>query len=549
MMSQRSNKIIVSELYTNRWNASIRTFSTISIRNYISIQHRYNYTSNRFCHKNKSFCYTTIPIHRRRQQQEQVQGYRPQRVVRYFNSLFGVPYQQLQQRQEQRLPPVDRVHRSFTVRTGENNSEVPSTQEGNDHVNANESPNNNHNTSVLQQSPLPVTLFTEDEIMIRDTVRQWCQEKLLPLVRKMDNQSYIDDTILQDLFALGYMSIEIPTSYPNGSGLNFTSTILIIEEMARIDPSIAILVDIHNTLIITAIQKYGTPQQQQYYLSRLGTYNYVSAFCLSESTSGSDAFALQTTATLSDDGSYYTINGTKSWISNAQYANVFIVFANIDPKNLGYKGITAFIIDKEEHDGQSIIISPPERKLGLRASSTCQITFDHVQVDASKCVLGQVGMGYKYCIELLNEGRIGIAAQQLGIAKACLYEIGIPYMMERKQFDQVIGTFQGMQHQYAAAATDIYACETMIYNTCRLKEHGHNFIKEASMCKYYTAKIAQQITNQTIDWLGGIGYTDSTLAEKMYRDVKVGSIYEGTTNIQLQTIAKLLMKEYLDKKS
>jgi short-chain 2-methylacyl-CoA dehydrogenase len=315
----------------------------------------------------------------------------------------------------------------------------------------------------------------------------------------------------------------------------------VVEEIARIDPSIAILVDIHNTLTINAIRTWGTEQQQEQWLSRLAT-DTVSAFCLSESTSGSDAFALQTTATISPDQSYYILNGTKSWISNAQQAGVFIVFANVNPNELGYKGITAFIVDATTSTS-GITIGKPENKLGLRASSTCQVIFDHVKVDAS-CVLGEVGMGYKYCIQILNEGRIGIAAQQLGIAKACLYDIALPYMMERKQFNQSIASFQGMQHQYALAATEIHAAETMIYNACRLKEQNMNFVKEASMCKYYAANVAERTASKTIEWLGGIGYTKDMLAEKFYRDCKVGSIYEGTSNIQLQTIAKLLMSEY-----
>jgi short-chain 2-methylacyl-CoA dehydrogenase len=391
--------------------------------------------------------------------------------------------------------------------------------------------------SLLRISP--ITVFTEDETIIRDTVKEWGRTKLLPLVRSMDNEGSISPTVLQDLFDQGYMSIEIPTQYTNGSGLNFTSAILVIEEIARIDPSIAILVDIHNTLTINAIRLWGTAQQQQEWLPKLAT-NTVSSFCLSEANSGSDAFALQTTATISPDQSYYTLDGIKSWISNAQQATMFLMFANVDV-SMGYKGITAFLIDTTTTEG--ITICPPENKLGLRASSTCQIIFDNVKIDACN-VLGEVGMGYKYCIQILNEGRIGIAAQQLGIAKACLYDIALPYMMERKQFNQPIGTFQGMQHQYALAATEIHATETMIYNACRMKEMNMNFVKEASMCKYYAANVAERTASKTIEWLGGIGYTKDMLAEKFYRDCKVGSIYEGTSNIQLQTIAKILMTEY-----
>ena len=407
--------------------------------------------------------------------------------------------------------------------------------------------NESLSSSVLSSSHrLPITTFTDDEIMIRDAVRHWGKTTLLPVVRDMDTHGSISSNIIQDLFDLGYMGIEVPDTISGGAGLNFTSAILAIEEIARIDPSVAILVDIHNTLTINAIRRWGTELQQESWLPRLATKT-VSAFCLSESQSGSDAFALQTTATLSADQSYYTIRGTKSWISNAETAGIFIVFANINPSQLGYKGITAFIVDattiSSDDDGGSIVIGKPENKLGLRASSTCQVTFDNLKVNVNN-VLGEVGMGYKYCIEILNEGRIGIAAQQLGIAKACLYDIALPYMIERKQFQQSIATFQGMQHQYALAATEIHAAETMIYNACRMKENNMNFIKEASMCKYYAATIAERTASKTIEWLGGIGFTKDMLAEKFYRDCKVGSIYEGTSNIQLQTIAKLLMSEY-----
>lgn len=394
----------------------------------------------------------------------------------------------------------------------------------------------------------PITSFTEDELMIRNTVRKWGQATLLPVVREMDRNGSISSNIIQDLFDNAYMGIEVSDTIPGGSGLNFTTAIIVIEEIARIDPSVAILVDIHNTLTINAIRRWGTKQQQELWLPRLAT-NTISAFCLSESHSGSDAFALGTTATVSEDQSYYIINGTKSWISNAQEAGIFIVFANINPTKLGYKGITAFLVDatnvsSNNDDGRgSILIGKPENKLGLRASSTCQVTFNNLKVDATN-VLGDVGMGYKYCIEILNEGRIGIAAQQLGIAKACLYDIALPYMIERKQFGQSIATFQGMQHQYALVATEIHAAETMIYNACRMKESNMNFIKEASMCKYYSATVAERTASKTIEWLGGIGYTKDMLAEKFYRDCKVGSIYEGTSNIQLQTIAKLLLTKY-----
>lgn len=382
----------------------------------------------------------------------------------------------------------------------------------------------------------PVTVFTEDETMIRDAVRQWARDDLLPVVREMDDEASLRPEILQALFDQGYMGMEIPTEY-GGSGLSFTSACLAVEEISRVDPSVAILVDIHNTLTNNAVRFWGSQDLQERWLPKLAA-DTVSSFCLSEAGSGSDAFAMKMTAVESPDNSYYTLNGTKLWISNAKQAGVFLVFANANP-SAGYKGITAFMVDAAS---EGITVGKPENKLGLRASSTCPLTFENVNVDA-KDILGEVGMGYKYCINILNEGRIGIASQQIGIAKGC-FDIVMPYLSERKQFGQAIGDFQGMQHQYAAAATEIHAAEVMVYNACRLKEAGLPFVKEASMAKYYASKVAENTASKTIEWLGGIGFTKDLLAEKFYRDCKVGSIYEGTSNIQLQTIAKLLQIEY-----
>ncbi|CAB9526529.1 Short/branched chain specific acyl-CoA dehydrogenase, mitochondrial (Partial), partial [Seminavis robusta] len=328
----------------------------------------------------------------------------------------------------------------------------------------------------LTEKTSPITVFTEDEQMTRDAVRQWAREELQPIVRDMDNEAKLRPEILQALFDQGFMGMEIPAEY-NGSELSFTSACLAVEEISRVDPSTAILVDIHNTLNNNAVRFWGSEDLQKQWLPRLAT-DTASSFCLSEADSGSDAFAMKTTATASPDGSYYTINGTKLWISNAKEAGVFLLFANADPSK-GYKGITAFMVDANT---EGIHVGKPENKLGLKASSTCPLTFENVQVDASQ-VLGEVGLGYKYCINILNEGRIGIAAQQIGIAKGCLYDIALPYMMERKQFGSAIGDFQGMQHQYAQMATEIHAAEVMMYNACRLKEAGLPFVKEASMVK------------------------------------------------------------------
>lgn len=382
----------------------------------------------------------------------------------------------------------------------------------------------------------PITRFTEDEEMTKDMARQWADQELRPIVREMDDEAKLRPEILDSLFQCGFMGMEIPEEH-GGSDMSFTSACLAIEEISRVDPSVSILVDIHNTLTNNAVRFWGSPELQRKWLPRLST-DTVSSFCLSEAGSGSDAFAMKTTATASDDGSYYTINGSKLWISSAKEAGVFLVFANAEPSK-GYKGITAFMVDATT---PGITVGTPEKKLGLRASSTCPVTFDSVKVEAQD-VLGEVGMGYKYCINILNEGRIGIGAQQLGIAKGC-FDIAMPYLNERTQFGTTIGDFQGMQHQYAMIATEIHAVETMTYNACRLKEAGAPFVKEASMVKLYSSQVAERAASKCIEWLGGIGFTQDLLAEKFYRDCKVGSIYEGTSNMQLQTIAKLIQAEY-----
>jgi len=394
-----------------------------------------------------------------------------------------------------------------------------------------------NDSSLSLSRHAPVTIFSEDETMTRDAVRQWARDEVAPLVRSMDDQGRLDPNLLQSLFAQGFMGLEISEEL-GGSGLNFTSACLVVEEISRVDPSLGILVDIHNTLTNNAVRFWGSNSLQEQWLPRLAT-DTISSFCLSEAGSGSDAFSMKTTATPSDDASYYTIQGTKLWISNAKEAGVFLLFANAEPSK-GYKGITAFMVDAST---EGIAVGTPERKLGLKASSTCPVTFDNVKVDASR-VLGQVGQGYKYCINILNEGRIGIASQQIGIAKACLYDIALPYLQERTQFGTAIGDFQGMQHQYAMIATEIHAAEVMTYNACRLKEAGLPFVKEASMVKLYASQVAERTASKTIEWLGGIGFTQDMLAEKFFRDCKVGSIYEGTSNIQLQTIAKLLQADY-----
>lgn len=383
---------------------------------------------------------------------------------------------------------------------------------------------------------LPVTTFTEDEEMVRATARQWANDILKPVVREMDNERKTYPEIIQGLFDNGFMGMEIPEEF-DGSGLNFTSAVLVVEELSRVDPSVSIMVDIHNTLTNNAVRFWGSDALKAKWLPRLAT-DCVSSFALSEADSGTDAFAMKTTASLSNDRSYYTLNGEKLWISNSREAGVFLVFANANP-SLKHKGITAFMVDA---NSEGLHVGKPEKKLGLRASSTCPVVFDNVKVEAAD-VLGEVGLGYKYCINILNEGRIGIAAQQIGIAKGC-FDIAMPYLNERKQFGTRLADFQGMEHQYAQIATEIHAAEVMTYNACRMKENGLPFVKEASMVKLFASQVAEKAASKSIEWLGGVGFTQDLLAEKMYRDCKVGSIYEGTSNIQLQTIAKRIKDEY-----
>ncbi|XP_072883742.1 short/branched chain specific acyl-CoA dehydrogenase, mitochondrial isoform X1 [Hemitrygon akajei] len=380
----------------------------------------------------------------------------------------------------------------------------------------------------------PLQSFTEEEIMMKETVAKFAQERISPLVHKMDEQSHMDESVIAGLFEQGLMGIEIQEKY-GGSESTFFSSILVIEELAKVDPSVAVLCDIQNTLINTLLMKCGTEEQKRKYLPRLAK-DMVGSFCLSEVDSGSDAFSLKTNAEKHKD--YYVINGSKMWISNADFAGVFLVMANANPSD-GYKGITCFIVDK---DTEGLQVGKKENKLGIRASSTCAINFDNVKVPESN-ILGQLGHGYKYAIGMLNEGRIGIAAQMLGLAQGC-FDNTIPYLKQRVQFGKRIYDFQGMQHQISEIATQLEAARLLTYNAARLKEAGRPFIKEACMAKYYTSEIAAKTSAKCIEWMGGVGFTKDYPIEKYYRDCKIGSIYEGTSNIQLNTIAKLIDQEF-----
>lgn len=378
--------------------------------------------------------------------------------------------------------------------------------------------------------------YREEEEMIRETVSKFAADVIAPRVRDMDATSAMDPDVILGLFENGLMGVEAPEEY-GGSGLNFMSACIVIEEIARVDPAVAVVVDIQNTLINNMLRFWGTKELQDKYFPKLISGS-VSSFCLSEVGAGSDAFSLSTKATLSPDGSYYTIEGEKLWISNSEQADVFFVFASVDP-SLGYKGITCFIVEKEFG---GVEVGPKEDKLGIRASSTCPVTFSGCEVPKGN-VLGEVGQGYKYAIEILNEGRIGIGAQMVGLSRGCMDDT-MPFLYEREQFGQAIGDFQGMQHQVAQIATEIEAATALYRSAARMKEAGLPFIKEAAMSKLFTSQVAERTTSKCVEWLGGVGFTKAFLAEKFYRDCKIGAIYEGTSNIQLSTIAKLMRKDY-----
>ncbi|XP_076982434.1 short/branched chain specific acyl-CoA dehydrogenase, mitochondrial isoform X2 [Tamandua tetradactyla] len=380
----------------------------------------------------------------------------------------------------------------------------------------------------------PLQTFTEEEMMIKNTVKKFAQEQIAPLVSTMDENSKMEKSVIQGLFQQGLMGIEVDTKY-GGTGASFFSSVLVIEELAKVDASVAVLCDIQNTIINTLIKKHGTEEQKATYLTKLCTEK-VGSFCLSESGAGSDSFALKTKA--DKKGNYYIINGSKMWISNAEYAGLFLVMANIDP-SIGYKGITCFLVDR---DTEGLHIGKAENKMGIRASSTCPLTFEDVKVPETN-ILGQVGHGYKYAIGSLNEGRIGIAAQMLGLAQGC-FDCTIPYVKERMQFGKRIFDFQGLQHQVSQVATQLEAARLLTYNAARLLEAGRPFIKEASMAKYYASEVAGLTTSKCIEWMGGVGYTKDYPVEKYFRDAKIGTIYEGTSNIQLSTIAKHIDTEY-----
>ncbi len=384
---------------------------------------------------------------------------------------------------------------------------------------------------VSQPAP-PLTLLSEDEQLFQATVRQFAQENIAPLVRTMDEQQHFQPELLPQLFNLGLMGIEIPIEY-GGSGGTFFEAILAVEEISAVDPSVGVLIDVQNTLCINALLRWATPEQKQSWLPRLAA-DTVGAYALSEAGSGSDAFALQMRAEKRGDA--YLLNGQKLWITNAKEAGLFIVFATLDPA-AGYKGITAFLVDSRT---PGLSIGKKEDKLGIRASSTCEIILEDCKVPAAN-VLGEPGKGYKIAIETLNEGRIGIGAQMLGLAQGA-WSHAARYAMERKQFGKAIGEFQAVQFALAEMATEIEATRLLVYNCARLKDHGLPFLKEAAMCKYFSSQVAEKVASMAVEVYGGYGFVKDYPVEKYYRDAKIGKIYEGTSNMQLATIAKLLLE-------
>ncbi|XP_012055626.1 PREDICTED: short/branched chain specific acyl-CoA dehydrogenase, mitochondrial-like [Atta cephalotes] len=388
--------------------------------------------------------------------------------------------------------------------------------------------------SRLQHCTSPLTQFTDDELMTKEMVAKLAKQEIAPLVRKMEREGKIDDSVFQKLFKNGLMGIQIPTEY-GGTGSNFMSTIVTIEEISKVDAAVSGCVDIHNTLVNSLILKVGSEEQKQRYLPRLAR-DSVSSFCLSESGSGSDAFSLKTEA--KKDGDEYVINGTKMWISNSDVAQIFMVFANADP-TAGYRGITTFLVDR---DTPGLKVGKCEDKMGLKASGTAMVHFDNVRIPKDN-LLGKFGHGYKYAAGFLNEGRIGIGAQMIGIAQGCL-DATIPYTLERKQFGQEIFSFQSLQHQIAQAVTELECARLLVYNAARLVETKKDIMKEAAMAKFFASETACRITAKCIDFMGGVGFTTDFPQEKYYRDVKIGTIYEGTSNMQLSTIAKCIRKEY-----
>jgi alkylation response protein AidB-like acyl-CoA dehydrogenase len=385
--------------------------------------------------------------------------------------------------------------------------------------------------AVEQQYRFPLTTLAEDEQMFRASVREFAEGELRPRVAEMDEHAKFDPQLIQQCFDLGLMGIETPEEF-GGAGGSFFTAILAVEELSRVDASVGVLVDVQNTLVNNALVRWGNPEQKKKYLPQLAS-KLLGAYALSEAGSGSDAFAMQTRAV--DKGDHYLINGQKLWITNGNEAEIFVLFANANPE-AGYRGITAFIVEK---GFAGFSVGKKENKLGIRASSTTELILEDCRVPKEN-VLGEVGKGYKVSIETLNEGRIGIGAQMIGIARGAL-EAALAYTGERQQFGKPINQFQGVQFQLAEMATELEAARLLVYNAARMKDAGITFVKEAAMAKLYSSRAAEKISSLAIELYGGYGFVKDYPVEKFWRDSKIGAIYEGTSNMQLQTIAKLII--------
>ena len=376
-----------------------------------------------------------------------------------------------------------------------------------------------------------LTQLSDDETMFQSSVRKFAAERMMPLVKQMDEAQQFDAGLLKQLFGMGLMGIEIPEEY-GGSGGTFFDAILAVEALSAVDPSVGVLVDVQNTLCINALRRWASDEQKARWLPRLAA-DTVGSYCLSEASSGSDAFALQTRATRRGDD--WVLKGQKLWITNAKEAGLFLVFATIDP-SLGYKGITAFVVEK---GAAGFLLGKKEDKLGIRASSTCELVFSECVVPAAN-VLGEVGKGYKIAIETLNEGRIGIGAQMLGLAQGA-WSHAAKWATERQQFGKALVEFQAMQFQLAEMITEVEMARLAVYNAARLKDNGSEFLKEAAMCKYVASQVAEKCASLAVEIYGGSGFVKDYPVEKLYRDAKIGKIYEGTSFMQLATIAKLTL--------
>jgi short-chain 2-methylacyl-CoA dehydrogenase len=377
----------------------------------------------------------------------------------------------------------------------------------------------------------PLTKLSEEEGMFQASVRRFARERLAPRVRAMDEAGVFDKGLIEELFALGLMAVDVPEEY-GGQGGTFLQSILAIEELARVDPSASVIVDVQNTLFSNAIQRWASDTQKQRWLPRVSR-DTVCSYALSEAGSGSDAFALTTRAV--EDGDHYRLTGRKLWITNAMEAGLFLLFATVNPE-AGYKGITAFLV---ERDFPGFRVGKKEDKLGIRASSTCELVLDDCRVPREN-IVGEAGKGYKIAIETLNEGRIGIGAQMTGLAQGAL-DHALAYAKQRKQFGKAIAEFQGVQFDLAEMAVEVEAARLMVYNAARLRDAGMPFVTESAMCKYFASQVAERVASKAVEVLGGVGFTKDYPVEKLYRDAKIGRIYEGTSNMQRLTIAKQLL--------